>query len=273
VAPQVSSTLVHRFEAAGYDTLVLMPTAPDFYGAGRTYAQIGFDRVLTLRDFPEYDELEGDEWKISDSPRMASAAIKLLREHRKQTVRPLFIYMLSIREHGPYSESTKVAYGLDRAGLSAALAARLTDYVHRLRALDSSTAALERELTSSARPALWAYFGDHQAYLGEPQPAYRYDLTDPDLVTQYQLRANYALPERTSLPLLDIAFLPSLIVDSTGIQADAYFKAQSAMRRLCDGRLRDCPNADLVESYKGYIFDAALGLFASTPPQAPLSVR
>ena len=273
VAPEVSSTLVHRFEAAGYDTLVLMPTSSEFYGAGRTYAQIGFDRILTLRDFHEYDQLEGGEWEISDSPRMAETAIKLLREHRAESARPLFIYMLSIREHGPYLEDTKVGYGLERAGLRPSLAARLTDYVDRLRALDTATALLEHALTSSARPALWAYFGDHQANFGEPQPGYRYDLADPELITQYQLRANYELPRSPALALLDIALLPSLIVDSAGIAPDAYFKAQTAMRRLCDGRLRDCPEAGLVDSYKGYIFDAALGLFGSTLPEAPLSVR
>jgi len=83
-------------------------------------------------------------------------------------------------------------------------------------------------------------------------------------VTQYQVRANYELPGSESPALLDIALLPSLIADSAGIAPDAYFKAQSAMRRLCDGRLRDCPSTELVEGYKGYVFDAALGPFAST---------
>jgi hypothetical protein len=222
--------------------------------------------VLTLRDFREYDAIEGDEWEISDSPRMAEAAVALLRKHRaQQNARPLFLYMLSIREHAPYFEDTKVAYGLDKAGLTASLAGKLTDYVDRLRALDGATVALEAELAHSSRPALWAYFGDHQANFEEPSPGYRHDLPDPEEITQYQVRTNYPTPVRESSPLLDIALLPSLIADTAGAPTDTYFKGLSAMRRLCAGKLRDCPDRALVESYKGYVFDPALGLFAPPP--------
>jgi hypothetical protein len=45
------------------------------------------------------------------------------------------------------------------------------------------------------------------------------------------------------------------------------------MRRLGAGRLRDCPQADLVDSYKGHIFAAALGLFTTAAHQAPQAAR
>lgn len=273
VAPEVSSSLVHRFEAAGYETVVLMPTQRGFYGASRTYEGIGFDRVLTLRDFREYDAIPGDEWEISDSPRMAEAAATLLRRHRARPgAKPLLLYMLSIREHTPYFEETEPDYGLERAGIGRALAGQLTDYVARLRALDAGMQTLERALTDSPRPALWAYFGDHQANFDNHELPYRHDLPDPEMITQYQVRASY-VPRVAERPaLLDIALLPSLIGDLAGVPADAYFEAQSAMRRLCDGRLRDCPDARLVESYKGYVFDPALGLFAPRASQ-PAEVR
>ncbi|MET0343184.1 MAG: sulfatase-like hydrolase/transferase [Polyangiales bacterium] len=266
VAPSVSSTFVHRLEAAGYETVVLMPTSRAFYGASRTYEAVGFDRVLTLRDFPEYDAIPGDEWEISDSPRMAEAAANYLRRHHaRPDAKPLFIYFLSIREHTPYFEKTEPAYGLERAGIDRALAGQLTDYVERLRALNQGTEVLERALTTSPRPALWAYFGDHQANFENAPLTYRHDLPDPEMITQYQIRANY-LPRVDERPaLLDIAMLPSLLGDLAGVPGDAYAEAQSAMRRLCDGRLRDCPHEALVASYKGFVFDPALGLFGPRP--------
>ena len=262
VAPLVNSTLVDRFEAAGYDSVVLLPTPKRFYGAGRTYGAIGFDRALTLRDFREYDALPGDEWDIADSDRMAEAAITLLRQQRQaQPQRPLLLYLLSIKEHSPYDRRTPVAYGLDQAGIKRSLAAKLTDYIDRLRRLDDATTRLETELMQGPQPAIWAYFGDHQAYFEEAQPAYRHTLPDPQLITQYQIRANYALAEHESPALLDIALLPSLIVDLAGVAPDLAFSAHSAMRRLCEGRLRDCPDAALLESYKGHVFGPEVGLF------------
>ncbi len=267
VAPLVNSTLVDRFEQAGYDSVALLPTPKRFYGAGRTYGAIGFDRILTLRDFPEYDALPGDEWDIADSDRMAEAAITLLRQQRQaQPQRPLLLYLLSIKEHSPYDRRTPVAYGLDQAGIKRSLAAKLTDYIDRLRRLDDATARLEAELLQSPHPALWAYFGDHQAYFEEAQPTYRYALPAPDLITQYQIRATAPTALRESPALLDIAMLPSLIADLAGLPADAAFDAHSAMRRLCEGRLRDCPDAALLESYKGFVFGPQLGLFNPRVP-------
>jgi len=267
VAPKLRSNLVARFEANGYDSVVLMPTPRAFYGAARTYAGLGFDRILTLRDFPEYDGVRGDEWDIADSERLGEAAAKLLREHRRQQPeRPLFLYLLSIKEHAPYSRRTPPRFRLAHTGLPKSLASKLTDYVGRLQRLDTGLQILEKELTSGPRPALWAWFGDHQAYFEEHSPPYRTKLPDPDLLTQYQLRAHGLPPLGESPALLDIALLPSLIADQAGLEPDAYFDAQSAMRRLCDGRLQDCPDAALLASYKAHVFSPELALF---PGQVP----
>lgn len=269
VAPQMQRNLVERFEANGYDSLVLMPTMKSFYGAARTYEGLGFDRVLTLRDFPEYDHVKGDEWDIADSDRLGEAAAKLLREHRRDHPdRPLFLYLLSIKEHAPYSGRTKPLYRLERSGVKKSMAGKLTDYVGKLQVLDRGLQRLERELTVGPRPALWAYFGDHQAYFEEDSPPLRAKLPSPELLTQYRLRSTGATPLQESSPLLDIALLPSLIADSAGLAPDEFFRAQSAMRRLCNGRLGDCPDKALVDSYKAYLFSPQLGLFEDLPEQA-----
>lgn len=262
VAPQLHRNLVTRFEANGYDTIVLMPTMKQFYGAARTYSALGFDRILTLRDFPEYDAIPGDEWDIADSERLGEAAAKLLREHRRDhPERPLFLYLLSIKEHAPYSRRTTPLYRLERSGIEKSLAAKLTDYIGKLQLLDRGLRRLEKELLAGPRPALWAYFGDHQAYFEEASPPYHTKLPSPELITQYRLRSSVALPLQESPALLDIAMLPSLVADAAGLEPDEYFRAQSAMRRLCLGRLEDCPDQALLASYKAHLFSPQLGLF------------
>ncbi|HSW14228.1 MAG TPA: sulfatase-like hydrolase/transferase [Solimonas sp.] len=271
VAPQLRDNLVTRFEANGYDSVVLMPTMPHFYGAARTYAGVGFDRVLTLRNFPEYDHIPGDEWDIADSERMGEAAARLLREHRRDhPERPLFLYLLSVKEHAPYSKRMKPDYRLERSDIPKSLASKLTDYIGKLRRLDAGLQILEKELDQPGHPALWAFFGDHQAYFEEDSPPYRTKLPNPDLLTQYRLRANGPTALVESPPLLDIALLPSLITDHAGLEANPYFQAQSAMRRLCQGRLEDCPDAALLASYKAHVFSPQLALFAPVESLAEL---
>eukprot|EP01034_Spumella_vulgaris_P012218 gene12218-15560_t len=79
-----------------------------------------------------------------------------------------------------------------------------------------------------ARPfggAVFGYFGDHQAYYEEDSPPYRYKLPEPKNVTQFQVRSNYPVPRETPVPIMDIAFLPGLLVDTSGVERDNYFES------------------------------------------------
>ena len=263
VSPKVTSNIVTLLKANGYTTVALMPTPKRFYGAGRTYAALGFDRILTLRDFHEYDNVKGDEWDIADSDRMSEAARKLITDHRNSANhdKPIFVYMLSVHEHAPYSDKTPIDYNLEHSGLSKKLAAKFTHYVNKLRQLNIGVTAMDQYLAASKHPMLFTYFGDHQAYYEDDSPPYRYNLPKPDLITQFQIRSNFGPKTLPRLPLTDIAFVPSLVVDYAGVKKDKYFEALSAMRRLCEGKLEDCDDQALVQSYKGYIFSDELGEF------------
>ncbi|SEQ52844.1 Phosphoglycerol transferase MdoB [Solimonas aquatica] len=264
VAPHVQDNLPQRFRASGYRAIVLMPTMKRFYGAARTYEAMGFEQVLTLRDFPEYDNIPGDEWDIAESDRLAEAAVTLLKRNAQASAgehRPLFLYMLSIHEHAPYSKKTKPLPGLVKTGLKPSLAAKLSDYQAKLAKLDRGIGMLEAWMSQQSHRTLWAYFGDHQAYFEEPQPPYAYALPQPDYVTQYQIRANFRPLNPVDAPgFLDIALLPSLIADYAGLERDTYFDGLSAMRRLCEGRLEDCADSALKDSFKGWVYRPQLAL-------------
>ena len=262
VGPRTNSNMFRLMKANGYRTVVLMPTYKRFYGAGHAYEGMGADEVLTLRDFHEYDALPGDEWDIAETDRMAEAAITRIRRQRSENPdQPIFLYLLSIREHAPYKKATPVAYNLDHAGLPKPLAGRITDYVNRLSKLDTAVGTIDRYLfAKDAPPALYAWFGDHQAYYEGDSPPYSYDLPEPDYVTQFQIRANYPVPPVPAVPLMDIAFVPSLVNDLAGVQEDDYFAGLSAMRRLCNGLIDDCENKELLTSYKARVFGEPLNL-------------
>ncbi|HEX4896101.1 MAG TPA: sulfatase-like hydrolase/transferase [Solimonas sp.] len=263
VAPYTRDNLVRRFRDSGYRTVVLMPTPKRFYGAARSYAGLGFDRVMTLRDFPEYETVRGDEWDIATSARLAEAATLLLRAHATgpERERPLFLYLLSVHEHSPYPRSTPVLPALQPASLRRSLKARLSNYLDKLQRLDQAQTRLDAFLRDFPRPAIWAWFGDHQAYFEEAQPPYRSTLPAPDHLTQYQVRSNRRRPAGLDAPpLLDLALLPSLLADGAGLAPSPYFEGLSAMRQACDGRLEDCADAALVTSYKAWVFAPERGL-------------
>ena len=263
VAPNTQTNLVKLLKANGYKTIVLMPTMKYFYGAGRTYEGLGFDRILTLRDFPEYDYLPGDCWDIAETPRMVEAAIKLIKQHRAgpDKNQPLFLYFLSVFGHAPYSKKTPVSYGLERTTITPTLAAKFSDYLNRMQTLNAAITQLDHYLAGAERPALWTWFGDHQAYYEEDVPPYRYRFPAPDHVTQFQLRGNFNVPTLPDLAITDVAYLPSLLADLAGVEEDAHFSSLSAMRRLCEGKLDDCADAQLVQSYKAWLFSPEQGLF------------
>lgn len=264
VGPDTRSNLFRLLKANGYRSVVLMPTFKRFYGAAITYDGMGADEILTLRDFPEYDQYKGDEWDIAETPRMAEAALKIVARHRAgpNAAQPLFLYFLSVKEHAPYDKHTKVDFRLDKTGIAKQLAGRLTDYVQRLQTLDAAVATVDKALLAKdAPPTLFAWFGDHQAYYEHESPPYRFSFAEPKHVTQFQIRANYAVDRQPALPLTDIALLPGLIVDLAGVDRDQFFQTQSAMRRLCAGALEDCSDKALLGSYKARLFGREVGLF------------
>jgi hypothetical protein len=54
--------------------------------------------------------------------------------------------------------------------------------------------------------------------------------------------------------MLDIAYLPGMVLQAAGLPLDPYFAAQKVLRERCDGRYDDCPDKALLASYHAWIF-------------------
>jgi hypothetical protein len=73
-------------------------------------------------------------------------------------------------------------------------------------------------------------------------------------VTYYMLKSNFPVRRRYDYPVLDIAFLGSLVLDVAGVPKNAYYQANTLLRERCKGRYLDCRDARTVASYHDYIF-------------------
>jgi hypothetical protein len=104
------------------------------------------------------------------------------------------------------------------------------------------------------------HFGDHQpsfdgmirnlqrTWPAQLQP-YR------DYLTYYMVKSNFAGAPMPSYPMLDIAFLPSMVLQAAGVPTDPYFSAASVLRARCNGLYDDCKIPGLIDSYHAWTID------------------
>jgi hypothetical protein len=69
------------------------------------------------------------------------------------------------------------------------------------------------------------------------------------------LKSNFPGPALPHYPMLDIAFLPTMVLQAAGLPADAYFAAATTLRDRCGGRFDDCPVPGLLASYEAWVFE------------------
>ena len=73
--------------------------------------------------------------------------------------------------------------------------------------------------------------------------------------TTYYIVKGFNLPiRRENYPVLDIAYLGSLLLDAAELPRNPFFIANTLLRDRCDGHDLDCRNAALRDSYRAYIF-------------------
>ena len=79
-------------------------------------------------------------------------------------------------------------------------------------------------------------------------------MPDPQYVTYYMLKGFNLPVRREDYPVLDIAYLGSLLLDAADLPRNPFFVANTLLRDRCDGHDLDCRNAALRNSYRAWVF-------------------
>jgi len=267
VTSHLRFSLPRLLQRHGYRCIVLFPVDRTFYNAESAYKDLGFDEILTPMDFPEWGN-KSLVTNIVEDRDLFSYALQILSRSRSE---PVFLYMLSMIQHGPYDASHEPALGLDRSSLHRAMAGRFSDWLARMEKLSLDTMGFDTALQETGRDLLFTYFGDHQPNFEGEVPLIR-GLDDPRFLTRFAIRGpgRDAVPAGSS-PVLDVGFLGSLLLEHAGIPGDEFFTANAAMRRLCGGTLLGCNDSALVESYRAFLYhDLSAG---ERPPGQPHTGR
>ena len=262
LAPRVAFTLPRTFKKAGYRAIAVYPMSGDFLNARNAYDYYGFDAFY---DGTQY----GLDWDSHDADLLKVFERIYADEKRVHPDQPLFVFMLTLHQHGPHMvplAELPAPYNqplfpgtFKPKALDEWLNLNLGNYLERLQQSDAMIADLEKFLLGNAHPIVWMHFGDHQpsfdgAINAIPKDVPKEAEHTSNWVTYYMLKSNYPLRQRFDYAVLDIAFLGSLVLDVAGIPKDDFYQANTLLRERCKGRYLDCKDLKTVASYHDYVF-------------------
>lgn len=150
----------------GYHTVCIHPYAASFYGRDRVMPALGFDEFIDIKEFSANDY---------SGPYIGDAAVaEKIAARIGETKKPLFIFAITMENHGPLHleavrPSERNNYFSEARGdrpvlFPPDLVKRYDDLVIYLRHLinaDKLVARVTGSLRTSARPGVFAMYGDH----------------------------------------------------------------------------------------------------------------
>ncbi len=257
VVPHIQSGLIRNLKAAGYYCVALSPFTKGNYNAKAAYDHFGFDLMLQPQELGYPAPLSKNLWHIGSDEMLQYAQMILDKRHPalENITQPMLVYVLTMKEHGPYRADTPNHYRLVADGLPDKSIACLNDYAERIAALNNATEAFNSWLQTRGRDYVFAYFGDHQANFETATPPKKGRFANPDYVTQAAIRSSLDCTPQEQPEILDLAFFGGLILEAAGIAPqDDFMRANTAMRRLSGGGLEDCADKTLLNDYRDYLY-------------------
>jgi len=256
LAPRVEFSLPRVLKENGYRSIVIYPMSGSFINARNAYGYYGFDRFY---DGPDY----GLSWEATDFDLLKVFDRIYAQERAEHPGTPLFVFMLTLRQHGPHmTPLSQLPSPYNKAlwpkQLDPWLNLNLANYLARLEQSEQAMAELEQKLFASDRRTVLLHFGDHQpsfdGAINALQKVVPKGVSDPTKVTYYMLKSNFPLRRKINFPVLDIIYLGSLLLDVADLRKDDFYEANTLLRDRCNGRYFDCPHPRTLESYHDYIY-------------------
>lgn len=176
-------TLAGILRARGYRTVCIHPYPSSFYRRDVVFPALGFDEFIDIRAFAGAERAGP---YVSDMA-LAERLLAVLEEHRRLSEAPLFLFAITMENHGPLHLEAVAPGDAERffrepppAGCE-----ELVVYARHLANTDRMLARL-RERLSSSRACWLAAFGDHVPIM----PAVYDRLGVPDGSTDYVVWRN-----------------------------------------------------------------------------------
>ena len=257
VVPHLQTGFIKNLREQGYFCVALSPFTKGNYNAKPAYDHFGFDLMLQPQDLGYPASISKNLWHISSEEMMYYTKLILQKQHPslENVQQPMFVYVLTMKEHGPYNTNMPNHFNLASKRLGGKAISCLNDYIDRIDSLNEAIEGLNDYLKSRETPYVFGYFGDHQVAFDNQLPPKKGNFANPDYVTQFVVRTNRKTDFVQQQDFLDLAFVGGVLLDVAGLPPkDDFMRANIAMRQLSQGKLEDAEDMDLVNSYRNYLY-------------------
>lgn len=207
-------SLARYYRQLGYHTIAIHPYFGAFYRRDQLFPELGFDRFIDINEFERPDDNQPYVGDVA----VAQKVENLLCEHLRQgDPRPVFIFVITMENHGPL-HLEKLPAVLNRRWLTAELPEVCSDIPIYLRHLANADAMIKR-LTSALsvnqiRPGVLCVYGDHVPIMDRAYAA----LGSPDVCTDYFIWRSDCIPPVPRKPTpKSIDQLGRMLVDSSTV--------------------------------------------------------
>ena len=257
VVPHLQTGFIKNLREQGYFCVALSPFTKGNYNAKPAYDHFGFDLMLQPQDLGYPASISKNLWHISSEEMMYYTKLILQKQHPslENVQQPMFVYVLTMKEHGPYNTNMPNHFNLASKRLGGKAISCLNDYIDRIASLNEAIEGLNDYLKSRETPYVFGYFGDHQVAFDNQLPPKKGNFANPDYLTQFVVRTNRKTDFVQQQDFLDLAFVGGVLLDVAGLSPkDDFMRANIAMRQLSQGKLEDAEDMDLVNSYRNYLY-------------------
>ncbi|GAB3676407.1 hypothetical protein GCM10028792_15450 [Salinisphaera aquimarina] len=156
----VIPSLVRTLGDAGYRTTAVHGADPAVWDRARAFRSIGFERFLSIADFPADAPTDGRY--MADSA-MTDEILEQLDDQGP----PQFLFAISIEAHGSYDVSpgadpeVRDAIPVPASVTDPAARLKLRNFIYHMRHADAELGRLVAALQKRSRPTLVVFYGDH----------------------------------------------------------------------------------------------------------------
>jgi phosphoglycerol transferase MdoB-like AlkP superfamily enzyme len=252
-------SLASYFEQQGYKSVGIHSYEGWFWNREQIYEHLGFQRFMSQEQFqsPEYRGFYISDEEVS----------RTIIDEVENTEEPMFIYAVTMQNHGPYNDNRYGEGGIKVEGQLTDEARQILEtYLQGVKDADQSLQMLIDHFEQSEEPTVIVFYGDHLPMLG-----YDYDVyTQGGMVhtgnseqwsleellamrsVPFAMWSNQALPAQ-QVPVLSASFMGAFVLDTLGLPKPASFQLQAELSRQLPGLLGNL------------VVDASGNLYPSVP--------
>lgn len=213
-------SLPSYLKSIGYRCEAIHPSSGANWNRITSYESMGFDQFFTIDDFknPEYVRY------ISDK---ASYKKVIERYEAKKEGEPLFVFDLTIQNHGGYLTNTNWE---DPVYVEGSYLAETKEFLSATKVSDDAFRYLIQYFQKQKEPTVICMFGDHQpsietefyeSLLGKSQHDWELEDIQKRYATPFILWANYDIEEAENI-VLGNNYLENLLLKEAGLELPLY---------------------------------------------------